>query len=184
MIAMPSEPMPLTDLPYRANVGIALFNNAGLVFAGRGRSSGPEIVEPGLDWQLPQGGIDPGEDIVAAARRELAEETGATSAALLAMTDEWWPYDFPPYDGPRHKLSAFRGQRQRWVAFRFEGSDSEIDITKPNGDEPAEFSEWAWLPLAAMPGRVVSFKRTTYCKLAERFAEFASPLSGTSGSPL
>ena len=91
---------------------------------------------------------------LAAARRELREETGVTSAALLAATPDWWAYDFPAYAGPPHKLCAFRGQRQRWVAFRFTGSRAEFDITQPNGDEPAEFSEWAWLPLAEMPERV------------------------------
>ncbi|KRE14952.1 RNA pyrophosphohydrolase [Bosea sp. Root483D1] len=172
--------MPLSGqpgLPYRPNVGIALFNAEGLVFAGRGRSSGPEIVEPGFDWQLPQGGIDPDEDIVAAARRELAEETGASSLSLLSVTGDWWAYDFPPYAGPPHRLAAFRGQRQRWVAFRFEGSEAEFDISRPNGDEPAEFSEWAWLPLADMPARVVSFKREIYRKVALAFSPFAVPTS-------
>lgn len=164
-------------LPYRPNVGIALFNHHGLVFAGRGRSSGPEIVEPGFDWQLPQGGIDPDEDIVAAARRELAEETGATSVTLLAVTEEWWSYDFPPYSGPPHKLAAFRGQRQRWVAFRFEGSPAEFDISGPNGEEPPELSEWSWLRLADMPARVVPFKREIYRRLTLTFSDFAVPTS-------
>lgn len=168
------------DLPYRPNVGIALFDHRGLVFAGRGRSAGPEIVEPGFDWQLPQGGIDPDEDIVAAARRELAEETGATSVSLLAVTEDWWSYDFPPYAGPPHKLAAFRGQRQRWVAFRFEGAPAEFDISGPNGDEPPEFSEWSWLTLAGMPMRVVSFKREVYRRLASAFAHLAMPTSRAS----
>jgi putative (di)nucleoside polyphosphate hydrolase len=164
----------MTDsLPYRPNVGIALFNAAGLVFAGRSHSAGPEIVLPGLDWQMPQGGIDADEDIVAAARRELEEETGVTEAELLAVTVEWWRYDFPPYDGPPHKLTAFRGQRQRWVAFRFTGDEAAFDIGKPNGEEPPEFSEWRWRPLAAMPGLVVPFKRPVYEKVVGAFARFA-----------
>ncbi|POR50034.1 RNA pyrophosphohydrolase [Bosea psychrotolerans] len=163
------------DLPYRPNVGIALFNADGLVFAGRSRSAGPEIVQPGFDWQMPQGGIDPDEDIIAAARRELAEETGVTSTTVLAVTEDWWTYDFPPYHGPAHKLCAFRGQRQRWVAFRLKGPDSEIDITRPNGDEPAEFSEWAWLPLTEMPRRIVPFKRPVYERVVQAFSRFATP---------
>lgn len=162
------------SLPYRPNVGIALFNAQGLVFAGRSHSAGPEIVLPGLDWQMPQGGIDPDEDI-AAARRELEEETGVTQTELLAVTGEWWSYDFPPYDGPPHKLSAFRGQRQRWVAYRFTGDDATMDIAKPNGDEPPEFSEWRWRPLTEMPGLVVPFKRPVYEKVVQAFAAFAAP---------
>ena len=161
--------------PYRPNVGIALFNRAGLVFAGRSHSAGPEIVLPGFDWQMPQGGIDPDEDIIAAASRELAEETGVQNVSLLGATGDWWAYDFPPYDGPPHRLCAFRGQRQRWVAFRFEGECAEIDITRPNGDEPPEFSEWAWLPLAEMPHRIVPFKRDVYEQVAAAFARFAVP---------
>lgn len=160
------------SLPYRPNVGIALFNAQGRVFAGRSHSAGPEVILPGFDWQMPQGGIDAGEDIVAAARRELAEETGIEKVSFLAATEEWWAYDFPHYAGPPHRLCAFRGQKQRWVAFRFEGDDSEIDIGRPNGDEPAEFSEWAWLPLDEMPGRIVPFKRPVYERVVAAFMRF------------
>ncbi|WP_293866790.1 RNA pyrophosphohydrolase [uncultured Alsobacter sp.] len=162
-------------LPYRPNVGIALFNAEGLVFAGRSHAAGPERIEPGFEWQMPQGGIEPDEEIVAAARRELAEETRVTSVSLLAATDEWWAYDFPPYDGPPHKLSAFRGQRQRWVAFRFEGPDSEIDVLDPGGPEIPEFSEWGWFRLSALPTMVVPFKREVYARVVTAFAAHAAP---------
>ena len=121
--------------PYRPNVGVALFNARGQVLIGRAETAGPEIVTPGRDWQMPQGGIDADENLVAAARRELWEETNARSVTLLAVTDAWWTYDFPPYHGPWHKLSAFRGQRQRWVAFRFTGAESEIDVENPAGGQ-------------------------------------------------
>ena len=114
-----------TTLPHRPNVGIALFNAAGLVFAGTAVNAGPEVVTADHAWQMPQGGIDPDEDIAAAARRELWEETGIADVSVLAITEEWWPYDFPPYGGRPHKLSAFprpdaalggaalRGRRER-----------------------------------------------------------------------
>jgi putative (di)nucleoside polyphosphate hydrolase len=159
---------------YRPNVGVALFNAAGLVFAGRSFSAGPEIILPGVEWQMPQGGIDPGEDIVAAAKRELAEETAITSVSLLSVTDEWWRYDFPPYDGPPHKLSGFRGQEQRWVALRFEGEDEEVDVLDPGSAEQAEFTAWDWFPLAELPELVTPFKRETYRKVAAAFAPFAA----------
>ena len=89
---------------------------------------------------MPQGGIDPGEDIVAAAKRELAEETAITSVSLLAVTQEWWRYDFPPYDGPPHKLSGFRGQEQRWVALRFEGEDGGDRRARPRLDRTGRSS--------------------------------------------
>ena len=160
--------------PFRPNVGICLFDARGLVFAGRSRSSGPEIVTQGHEWQMPQGGIEPDEEIVAAARRELHEETGIRNVSLLAVTQEWWSYDFPPYHGPAHKLCAFRGQRQKWVAFRFTGALSEIDISRANGLEPPEFSQWDFVPLAALPGMVVPFKRNVYGLVATAFADFAS----------
>lgn len=161
------------SLPYRFNVGIALFNDDGRVLiARRLRDDGPEIIYPGHEWQMPQGGVDAGEDTEAAARRELWEETGVVSADLLALTDAWLPYEFPPFAGPAHKLTAFRGQMQRWAAMRFTGRESEIDVTATrNGEEP-EFDLWRWERLEAAVDLVVPFKRATYAAVAELFAAY------------
>lgn len=160
--------------PYRPNVGIALFNAEGLVLAGRAETSGPELIVPGFEWQCPQGGIDEGEDIVAAAKRELWEETNVRNASVLAVTEEWWPYDFPPYDGPPHKLSPFRGQKQRWAALRFEGHDSEIDVVNLPTGEPQEFFGWRWERLARLPDLVTPHKRPVYLLMAQAFAGFGA----------
>lgn len=163
----------MTAKPYRPNVGIALFNRSGLVLIGRALSSGPEIVVPGREWQCPQGGIDPGEAIEPAARRELFEETNVRSVSLLAITDDAFDYDFPPYDGPPHKLSPFRGQRQRWAAFRFEGDDSEIDVVNLPTCEPQEFFDWRWERLARLPALVTPHKQAVYDRMVRLFAGFA-----------
>jgi putative (di)nucleoside polyphosphate hydrolase len=161
-------------LPYRRNVGVALFNRAGLVFAGRSRGAGPEIVLEGHEWQMPQGGIDADEDLLAAARRELFEETNIQSVQVLAICKEVWTYDFPSYSGPPHHLCAFRGQEQRWVAFRFIGREDEIDVLAPSGGAPAEFSAWNWFALADLVAQVVPFKRAVYERVAKTFAQFAA----------
>ena len=161
-------------LPYRPNVGIALFNKAGLVFAGMALNEGPEVVTVGLEWQMPQGGIDPDEDIEVAARRELLEETGIAEVSFLAATQSWWSYDFPFYDGPPHSLSGFRGQTQRWVAFRFEGDEAAINVTEPVSGFRPEFSTWAWMPLGRLPDLVMPHKRPTYTKVADAFRAYAA----------
>jgi putative (di)nucleoside polyphosphate hydrolase len=163
--------------PYRPNVGVALFNADGRVLIGRRfRNDGPEVIYPGLEWQMPQGGIDPDENPGEAVFRELYEETGVMSAAILGETD-WLAYDFPPYDGPPHRLAQFRGQRQKWFALRFTGKDSEIDpLTPRNGQEP-EFDAWRWEKLDRVASLVVPFRRAVYEAVAKNFRHFVSPSS-------
>jgi putative (di)nucleoside polyphosphate hydrolase len=160
--------------PYRPNVGIAMFNAAGRVLIGRRfRDDGPEIILPGFEWQMPQGGIDEGEDLHEAAMRELWEETGVAHADYLGETD-WLNYDFPPYAGPSsHRLAKFRGQRQKWFALRFTGADAEIDpLTSRNG-QPPEFDQWRWERLDRVADLVVPFRRDVYRAVAQSFAAFA-----------
>ncbi|MCC8953468.1 RNA pyrophosphohydrolase [Bradyrhizobium sp. Pear77] len=162
-----------SDKPYRPNVGIALFNGDGRVLIGhRIKDDGPEIVLPGLEWQMPQGGIDEGEDPRQAVMRELWEETGAVNADYLGETD-WMTYEFPDYDGPAsHRLAKFRGQRQKWFALRFTGRDEEIDPLTPRNGQPAEFDQWRWERLDRVADLVVPFRREVYRAVAIRFAEF------------
>ncbi len=160
--------------PYRPNVGIALFNAGGKVLIGRRfRNDGPEIILPGLEWQMPQGGIDADEDPQQAVMRELWEETGVSNACYLAETD-WLTYEFPPYNGPPHRLANFRGQRQKWFALRFTGSESEINPLGARNGQPPEFDHWRWERLDRVADLVVPFRREVYRAVAQSFAKFAN----------
>ena len=149
---------------YRPNVGVALFNRDGRVFVGRRVGAFADIGEAmdGWRWQMPQGGVDKGEDFAAAAFRELKEETGVVSARLLALTPGWLTYDFPP----DYKKKHWRGQRQKWAAMLFEGAESEIDL---RADDKQEFDGWRWVELEETPALIVPFKRGVYDELVTAF---------------
>jgi len=161
----------MSDLPYRPCVGVMLINRAGLVFVGRRRSEGgPEHVANGYAWQMPQGGIDPGEQPYEAALRELYEETNVRSVRLLAEAPEWYAYDLPTLVAGRAWRGRYRGQMQRWFAFRFEGEDSEIDIRSPGGGlHRPEFDEWRWERMQHLPDLIIPFKRPVYEKVVAAF---------------
>ena len=162
-----------SEKPYRPNVGIALFNAQGRVLIGRRfRDDGPEIILPGLEWQMPQGGIDPDEDPRVAVMRELWEETGVIHADYLGETG-WMTYDFIPFENPSHRFARFRGQRQKWFALKFTGDDAEIDPLTPRNDQPAEFDSWRWERLDRVADLVVPFRREVYRKVAQVFAKFS-----------
>ena len=156
--------------PYRPNVGVALFNGHGKVLIGRRfKDDGPEIILPGLEWQMPQGGIDADEDPRTAVMRELWEETGVVSASYLDETD-WLTYDFIPFDAKNHRFGQFRGQRQKWFALRFTGNDDEVDLLTPRNGQPAEFDAWRWESLDRVADLVVPFRREVYRAVARSFA--------------
>jgi putative (di)nucleoside polyphosphate hydrolase len=163
--------MRFEDLPYRPCVGVALFNRDGLVFIGR-RIDGPEHIDLTHSWQMPQGGIDNGEEPWPAAVRELREETNIRSVERLGEITEWLTYDIPREIVGQAWKGKYRGQRQMWFAMRFIGDEREIDVEHPAGHE-AEFSAWRWERLQNVPDLVVPFKRAVYDRVAKEFQQFA-----------
>jgi len=160
----------VSELPYRPNVGAVLFNRAGLILVAR-RADLPNAEAPAGGWQLPQGGIDDGEDPRQAVLRELAEEIGTDRAEVIGEHDAWLTYDLPPALIGVALRGRFRGQRQRWFALRFTGQDSDIRLDL---DPHPEFDAWKWVELTRLPGLAVPFKRPIYEILAASFARFAA----------
>ncbi len=156
----------MTNPLYRPCAGIALFNDAGKVFVGE------RIDTPGA-WQMPQGGIDAGEDLNAAAFRELKEEIGTDKAEVLEIMKDKILYDIPQEILDRlHKIweTPYIGQEQTWIAMRFNGKDSDIAL---DADDHPEFSQWQWVDLDKTLDLIVPFKRDTYKIIIDKFEKYS-----------
>ena len=152
------------NLPYRPCVGLMLLNRQGQVFVGK------RIDQTVEGWQMPQGGIDAGEEPRIAALRELQEETGTNNAKIIAEMENWVTYDLPPHLVGIAFHGKYRGQRQKWFALRFLGQDNEIDL---HSHEP-EFAEWKWVDMDQLAGLIVPFKRDTYAAVIAAFRGLAA----------
>lgn len=154
-------PEDIAKLPYRPCVGVVLMNRDGAVFVGQ------RIDSQVAAWQMPQGGIDQGEDPRDAALRELWEETGvvAQKVRILAESRQWLPYELPFDLVPKLWKGRYRGQQQKWFLFQFEGTDADINIERDH----QEFSEWRWLPAAELVENIVPFKRDVYEAVVQEF---------------
>ena len=154
----------LAALPYRPNVGLMVLNAQGNVFTGQ------RLDYPSAAWQMPQGGIDDGEEAEVAAYWELQEETGIAPemVQILAQSTDWISYDFPATLAKKLWKGGYRGQKQRWFLMRFSGLDSQINIET---EEP-EFAEWRWMAPDELVDNIVPFKRSVYEKVLEEFREY------------
>ena len=153
------------ELGYRPCVGVMLVNNDGKAFVGR-RIDNKE----GDWWQMPQGGVDPGEDLKDAALRELGEETGAKAehVDIIRQMAEPIRYDLPPELIGKLWGGKYRGQEQVWYLARFKGGDCDIDL---EAHDPPEFCEWQWLDPEQLPEMIVPFKKRVYRAVLEEFRE-------------
>ena len=149
-----------------------VINRSGRVFVGR-RANGPEHVDATHAWQMPQGGVDKGEDTYKAALRELREETSIRSVEKLAEVPEWLSYDIPREIVGQAWKGKYKGQMQKWYALRFTGDDAEIDIAHPAEGHKPEFLEWRWERMEKLPALIIPFKRPVYERVVKEFKRFA-----------
>jgi putative (di)nucleoside polyphosphate hydrolase len=163
--------MDKSKMAYRPCVGAVLINRDRLIWMGR-RSDAVNDEGHGHWWQMPQGGIDHGEDPRAAALRELYEETGVRNAEILAEAPDWYNYDLPDHLIGKSWGGRYRGQAQKWFALKFLGEDSEIDLTPPGHKQ--EFDAWRWVTRDEALAMVVPFKRQVYEKFLAAFTDLTA----------
>lgn len=149
-------------LPYRPCVGLAIFNREGKVLVA-------ERLDNLVAWQMPQGGIDDGEDLTTAAYREMIEEIGTDKATILEIMQTPLFYDLPPELLGKLWGGKYRGQEQIWIALRFTGEDSDINL---NAHQPAEFNRWKWVDLPEIVELIVPFKRAIYTDIVKAFLKY------------
>ncbi len=166
MVNDPTSPLPPASqlirydlLPYRPCAGIMLFNRQGDIFVAR------RIDTRSEHWQMPQGGIDEGEDAYTAALREMEEEIGTANAAIIAISRDWYHYDLPAHLIGKLWNGQYRGQKQRWFLLKFLGEDEDINLQTAH----PEFCEWRWTSLASLPELIVPFKRELYQQVVAEF---------------
>ena len=155
-------PDQIANLPYRPCVGVMLINGSGRVFVGQRND------RFGDAWQMPQGGVEPGEDVRTAVLRELEEETGVTPdlVEIIAQTEDWLTYDLPHDLVPKIWKGRYRGQKQIWFAMRFQGRDDQVNIATAH----PEFTKWRWLGADQLVASIVPFKREIYTRVLDAFA--------------
>jgi putative (di)nucleoside polyphosphate hydrolase len=162
---MPEPKINPADLPYRPCVGLMVLNRDGKVFVGK------RVDQTIESWQMPQGGIDPGEEPRQTALRELSEEIGTTKVEFIREHPDWLTYDLPPQLVGVAWKGQFRGQKLKWFAVRFLGTDEDINLKT----EHQEFSDWKWADVDDLLRLIVPFKRETYAQVIAAFSDLARP---------